>query len=122
DGSFSIASAVWNVGQETPIHDHGTWGVIGIWSGVEREHRFAKPEQDGQVPVFLEERLLPAGSVEVCCTTDQDIHRVAAATDEPCIGIHVYGGDIGSLPRRWYNAETGEVKYFTSTWAQPAAV
>lgn len=32
-GEFSIAAAVWGVGQVTPIHDHGTWGVIGIYRG-----------------------------------------------------------------------------------------
>ncbi len=37
DGSFCVASAVWNVGQVTPVHDHGTWGVIGIYQGVEHE-------------------------------------------------------------------------------------
>ena len=35
DGSFSIASAVWNVGQGTPVHGHETWGVVGIHDGVE---------------------------------------------------------------------------------------
>ncbi|MEH7524206.1 hypothetical protein V7149_13130, partial [Bacillus sp. JJ1503] len=37
DNSFSIASAVWDVGQSTPIHSHGTWGVIGIIQGGEHE-------------------------------------------------------------------------------------
>ncbi|PWA05286.1 hypothetical protein DCC39_18200 [Pueribacillus theae] len=37
DNSFSIASAVWDVGQSTPIHDHRTWGVIGIVQGEENE-------------------------------------------------------------------------------------
>ncbi len=43
DEAFSIASAVWDVGQTTPIHDHGTWGVIGIVQGTEYEERFKKP-------------------------------------------------------------------------------
>ena len=42
-GRFSIASAVWNVGQGTPVHGHETWGVVGIHSGVEHEVVFAKP-------------------------------------------------------------------------------
>src|SRR5690625_4994492 len=37
DDSFCIASAVWDVGQSTPIHDHGAWGVIGLIQGAEDE-------------------------------------------------------------------------------------
>jgi hypothetical protein len=41
--------------------------------------------------------------VTVCCTTDDDVHRVACGSDEPCIGIHVYGANIGALSRRRYD-------------------
>ena len=41
--AFSIASAVWNVGQGTPVHGHETWGVVGIYCGVEVETRYEKP-------------------------------------------------------------------------------
>ncbi|MGW6335976.1 hypothetical protein [Nocardia rhamnosiphila] len=41
-GAFSIASAVWNVGQGTPVHGHGTWGVVGIHRGTEIETRAAR--------------------------------------------------------------------------------
>ena len=43
DESFSIASAVWNVGQGTPVHGHETWGVVGIHTGQEHELSYAKP-------------------------------------------------------------------------------
>ena len=33
DESFSIGAGIWDVGQTTPVHDHGTWGVIGIFRG-----------------------------------------------------------------------------------------
>jgi predicted metal-dependent enzyme (double-stranded beta helix superfamily) len=29
DGSWSMASVVWDVGQRTPVHSHETWGVVG---------------------------------------------------------------------------------------------
>jgi predicted metal-dependent enzyme (double-stranded beta helix superfamily) len=34
--------------------------------------------------------------VTVCCTTD-DVHAVAAVGSEPTVGIHVYGGNIGTI-------------------------
>jgi predicted metal-dependent enzyme (double-stranded beta helix superfamily) len=117
DGSFSIAAAVWDVGQGTPVHGHETWGVVGIHSGTEVETRYVKPtapdvplDEDG-----IEE--WHAGEVTVCCTTDDDVHQVRCGGDRPVVGIHVYGADIGTLPRRSYDPETGTVHWFTSTWA-----
>jgi predicted metal-dependent enzyme (double-stranded beta helix superfamily) len=59
---------------------------------------------------------LNPGQVIVCCTTDQDLHRVSAVGAQPCVGIHVYGGDIGTIRRRSYDVETGDVSWFTSSW------
>lgn len=119
DGSFSIASAVWNVGQKTPVHDHGTWGVIGIVAGRESEKRYAPDATEANGLAYLGEAFLHPGDVEVCCTTDQDVHSVAAASDVPCVGIHVYGADIGTLPRRSFSQVDGSVTTFVSAWATP---
>lgn len=117
DGSFSIASAVWDVGQGTPVHGHETWGVVGIYSGVEVETRYEKPATP-DVPLVSEGTdEWTAGQVTVCCTTDDDVHQVSCGGDRPVVGIHVYGADIGTLPRRSYDPETGAVHWFTSRWA-----
>jgi 3-mercaptopropionate dioxygenase len=117
DGSFSIASAVWNVGQGTPVHGHETWGVVGIYSGVEVETQYAKPAQP-DVPLVQEGvHEWGAGEVTVCCTTDDDVHQVRCGGDVPVVGIHVYGADIGTLQRRSYDPATGAVHWFVSRWA-----
>ncbi|HYM91440.1 MAG TPA: hypothetical protein VEW91_07400, partial [bacterium] len=116
-GSFSIAAAVWNVGQVTPVHDHGTWGVIGIYQGIEREIRY-KPAVVGGERRFkeTEERDIGERQVIVCCTSDQDIHRVSCGSNRPCVGIHVYGADIGAIQRHVYEPQTGDVRAFVSGW------
>ncbi len=120
DGGFSIASAVWDVGQTTPIHDHGTWGVIGIYRGVEHEVRYLPPAVLGeQPPTWIGEGDLAPGEVVVCCTSDRDIHKVSCASPEPVVGIHVYGADIGSIERRAYDESTGAIRMFVSHWARP---
>jgi predicted metal-dependent enzyme (double-stranded beta helix superfamily) len=118
DGGFSIASAVWNVGQGTPVHGHETWGVVGIYRGVEVETRYEKPRAAGEPLVSEGTDEWGAGQVTVCCTTDDDVHQVRCGGDEPVVGIHVYGADIGTLPRRSYDPETGAVHWFVSTWAR----
>ena len=117
DGSFSIASAVWDVGQGTPVHGHETWGVVGIHSGVEVETRYQKPSLPDVPLVDLGTDEWRAGEVTICCTTDDDVHQVRCGGDQPVVGIHVYGADIGTLPRRSYDPGTGAVHWFVSSWA-----
>lgn len=118
DGSFSIASAVWNVGQGTPVHGHETWGVVGIHSGQEHELSFVKPTEPETPLVRLSEHVWDPGQVTICCTTDDDVHQVWCEGDVPVVGIHVYGADIGTLRRRSYNPETGAVDWFVSRWTE----
>lgn len=121
EGRFSIASAVWNVGQGTPVHGHETWGVVGIHSGVEHEISFVKPTEPDVPLVGNGVHDWRAGEVTVCCTTDDDVHQVFCSGDQPCVGIHVYGADIGTLSRRSYQPGTGAVSWFVSEWTRPGA-
>ncbi|ODU07272.1 MAG: hypothetical protein ABS81_01885 [Pseudonocardia sp. SCN 72-86] len=118
DGSFSIACAVWNVGQKTPVHGHETWGVVGIHSGVEHEVGYVKPARPDEPLQSKPAVDWSPGEVTVCCTTDDDVHMVACGGDVPCVGIHVYGADIGTLSRRSYDPDTGAVSWFTSYWGR----
>ncbi len=118
DRSFSIAVAVWGVGQSTPIHDHGAWGVVGVVSGVEHERRYRVGA--GGPPAMVEERDLRPGDVVVCCTSDADVHAVSCAGDVDVVAIHVYGTDIGTAVRHSYDPATGERRDFVSPWCAPS--
>ena len=37
DEIFSVIGGVWQPGHTTPIHDHLTWALIGVYDGEERE-------------------------------------------------------------------------------------
>ncbi len=115
---WSLASVVWNMGQRTPVHGHETWGVVGIYSGAEREIRYVKPTaaESGKPLTPAGEQEFNRGQVTVCCTTDDDVHAVVAIGDAPTVGIHVYGADIGAIERRLYDPETGAVSWFVSGW------
>src|SRR5262245_703357 len=108
DNSWSLAAVVWNVGQRTPVHGHDTWGVVGIYSGAEREFRYLKPTDESAGPLTAAgEHVWERGQVTVCCTTDDDVHAVAAVGDVPTVGIHVYGANIGTIERWRYDPSTG---------------
>lgn len=124
DGSWSMAAVVWDVGQRTNVHSHETWGVAGIYAGIEREIRYLKPTAStagAPLTPAGETRWAP-GQVTVCCTTDDDVHAVVAVGREPTVGIHVYGGDIGTIRRRSYDPATGEASWFVSGWDSPEDV
>ena len=108
------------MGKRTPIHDHGTWGVIGIYRGAEKEESFRREGSRvlwGQVKIVpLGTRIASAGDVFVCCTTDQDVHRVSCYSTEPVVGIHVYGGNLAKIPRLKYDSGTGEAGSFKTGW------
>jgi predicted metal-dependent enzyme (double-stranded beta helix superfamily) len=110
---FSIVSFVWGPGQKTPVHDHLTWGLIGILRGQERDTQYFK-QTDGSLKPGPVVDLLPGQVVHVSPST-HDVHEVANYyADRVSIGIHVYGGNIGRINRHVFNPATGEPKSFVS--------
>ena len=98
DGAFSIVALVWLPGQRTPIHDHVSWCVVGVYAGGEEETLYRLVDDGTGDP-----HLVRAGhSVNGEGTTSWfvppgDIHEVANSTDRKVISIHVYGADISVL-------------------------
>jgi predicted metal-dependent enzyme (double-stranded beta helix superfamily) len=98
DRRLSVVALVWLPGQRTPIHDHVSWCIVGVYEGRERETRYRAVERGGRR--WLEETgsidALP-GHVEVIVPYVEDIHVVTAVAAQPTISIHVYGADIERL-------------------------
>lgn len=110
DGSFSIVSLVWLSGQSTPIHDHVSWCVPGVYRGRETETRY-RLEQDpetGSAYLVEADRHVNETLVVSALCPPGDIHRVANDGPQTAISIHIYGADIaalGSSIRRCYDLE-----------------
>ena len=112
---FCVVSFVWGPGQKTPIHDHTTWGLIGMLRGAEVSHGF---EMAGGKPQPTDSERLEPGDVAMVSPHIGDVHQVANAFDDQVsISIHVYGGDIGAIERHVFAAETGEPKNFISGYS-----
>jgi predicted metal-dependent enzyme (double-stranded beta helix superfamily) len=115
-GRFSIVSFVWGPGQQTPVHDHGVWGVVGMLRGAEISQGYAVDGSAPPRPMGQPHQLLP-GDIELIGPDVGDIHRVAnALLDAVSVSIHVYGTDIGRHPRHVY-PDAGGVKPFISGYA-----
>lgn len=98
DGSFSIVALCWLPGQETPIHDHVSWCVVGVYEGLELETSYRLDVDEGGAESLVEiaSTSCTPGMIEAL-TPPGDIHKVANAGDDLAVSIHIYGADIGKL-------------------------
>ncbi|WP_353234793.1 cysteine dioxygenase [Diaphorobacter ruginosibacter] len=117
---FSVVSFVWGPGQKTPVHNHTVWALIGMMRGCEVGELF-EYAQDGKSMRSVGTQQLNPGDVDRVSPTIGDIHRVSNLYDDRVsISIHVYGGNIGRIPRHVFVAETGERKPFISGYSNEA--
>jgi 3-mercaptopropionate dioxygenase len=99
-GRCSIVVAVFRPGAAAPIHDHGTWAVIGIYRGRERETWFRHTDSGlAEVRSFVN----PTGAVSVVPTGM--IHTVQALDDQDAVSLHVYGTDIVTQERSMFDLD-----------------
>jgi len=104
DGAFSVCAVVWLPGQQTPIHDHVAWCVVGVMQGAEYEELFALRAGDTALEQ-VGSRVSRAGEVSGFAPPG-DIHRVANRGSGVAVSVNVYGADIvrlGSSVRRTYD-------------------
>ncbi len=114
---FSVVSFVWGPGQETPVHDHSVWGMVGVMRGAEScEDFYLDPESEQ-----LESKgthHLPAGGIDLVSPRVGDIHKVSNAHgNRTSLSIHVYGANIGGVSRHFYEPDTGKKKAFISGYS-----
>lgn len=98
DGGFSVVALVWQPGQTTPIHDHLTWCVVGVYEGAEEEINYRLYENNGER--FLAKHAVETahpGEVTTLIPPEEGIHKVTNSGTDKAISIHVYAADIGLL-------------------------
>ena len=103
DDSLSLYAIVWLPGQWTPVHDHGSWGVVGIVEGLLEERSYMSI--DGEITRNSGIRLrrggvilLNPGSVTSFVPNPDHIHMTGvAAGRETCVSLHLYGRNMNSF-------------------------
>jgi predicted metal-dependent enzyme (double-stranded beta helix superfamily) len=113
---FSVVSFVWEPGQQTPVHDHTVWGLVGVMRGQEHCEEF---KLDGETPEPRRcgEHRLPPGAIDRVSPRIGDVHRVSNSGGVTAVSIHVYGADIGATSRHVFDEATGEVREFVSGYS-----
>ena len=100
-GDFLIRVLTWFPRTATPIHDHSSWCVSGIYRGYEREMQYglAHLEAEGgqqEVLIPVSSNIRGPGDVEALLPPG-DIHMVMNTGTEIALSIHIYGADIRDM-------------------------
>ena len=90
-------------GRRTPPHDHGTWAMILLLSGEEKNTLYRR--ENGTLRKAGEATLTPGAILPMRADS---VHVAECMGNQPAVGLHVYGGDIFALPRRMWNPQTLE--------------
>lgn len=108
---FSIVSFAWGPGAGTPIHDHTTWGVVGVLRGAECATSYQLDER--RMPFkSAPERRLERLSIDIVSPAMGDVHSVRNGFgDRTSVSLHVYGGNIGTIQRSIFRSESGRQKF-----------
>ena len=116
DDRFSLLALVWRPGQGTPIHDHPSWGVLGVASGRMKFVNYGEEEIEGRRCLMpIESFIGSAGSVGTVFPPHVDVHRMANADpNEMAISLHAYGCEVKEFSI--YNAETAECRPASSEY------
>ena len=103
DGELSLFALVWRPGQWTPVHDHGTWGVVGVVRGLLEEHAYIPGAPLGRRAEGIALKrggivLLGAGSVSTFVPIPDHIHMTGVAEGgAPTVSLHLYGRVMNSF-------------------------
>lgn len=93
---------------KSPIHNHLTWVVIGMYAGEEHNYFYRRNDD---VLELAEERTLKAGDVFVMDANA--IHAIKNPSNTVNGALHVYGGNLMSRPGRsyWHPDSEAELPY-----------
>lgn len=108
---LTVQTVTFAPGTVSTIHNHGTWGVVAVLKGREK-NTFWRRTNHPEFPDRIErvgEKILEAG--DIISFTANAIHSVEAIGDEPTITFNIYG-ETNSKNRFEYDLKTATAKKF----------
>jgi predicted metal-dependent enzyme (double-stranded beta helix superfamily) len=88
---LTVQSVTFLPGFSSPTHNHGTWGVVAILKGQEK-NTFWQQVYDPT----LGTKIIPTGDIilmpgDIISFTPNAIHQIEAISDEPLVTFNLYG-------------------------------
>jgi predicted metal-dependent enzyme (double-stranded beta helix superfamily) len=100
--NLSLLKAKFANGRRTPPHNHGTWAAILVLSGSERNALYQR-NSDGSLSYQRSVDLTPGS---VFFMPAEAVHVAECTSDEPAIGLHVYGDNVLGVERQMWDPDT----------------
>lgn len=109
DSGLTLAQARFDPDTFTPIHNHGSWGVVGVYRGrdvLQNWRRLDDGEGPGEAHLeLIEERVLGPGDVAIVPNPPQDIHAQKGYGDETAYELVLFGKNVMRMPRIYFDPE-----------------
>ncbi len=103
---LTLMLASFSASEETPVHDHGSWGIACVIRG--RDHYRHYRLEDGRVTLLYEKELGP-GEFVTWPEPPHDIHS-QQGIDETAWELVLFGRNVTRIPRHYHDLETGKVR------------
>lgn len=78
-------------GSQSPVHNHGTWGIVAVLQGRESNqlwHPDPTPAQPDKISAAAEKVLMPG---DIISFTPAAIHSIQAVSEVPLVTFNLYG-------------------------------
>ncbi|ELR97691.1 hypothetical protein [Gloeocapsa sp. PCC 73106] len=109
DYPITIQNVAWLPHQTSPIHNHGTWGIVAIISGSEKNKLWRRTSRKSDRLELVGEQILLPG--DIIAFNPEAIHSVEPVGDEPTITFNLYG--VTNFAARYeFDAVTHKAKNF----------
>ena len=103
---LTLVLGLFSAKEETPIHDHNSWGIACVVRGNDR-YRHWDLGADGRLRL-LYEKVLGPGNFVTWLEPPSDIHS-QQGIGEPALELVLFGTNTMAIPRRYFDPETGHV-------------
>jgi hypothetical protein len=103
---LSLVLGLFSAKQETPIHDHNSWGIACVVRGTDR-YRHWERGGDGRLRLLFE-KVLGLGKFVTWLDPPLDIHS-QQGIGVAALELVLFGKKVMTLPRRYFDLKTGKV-------------
>jgi predicted metal-dependent enzyme (double-stranded beta helix superfamily) len=119
ESGVSLVAMTLGPGDETPIHDHLTWGVVGVYQGAQHETRFVA---GGSGLRQTSSRPRNPGSVTHLLPPDDDVHYVRNESHgSSAISVFFMGANLGCTTRHVYERDGRSTEVVSGYANRPCA-
>lgn len=91
DFPLTVQTVAWLPGQVSPIHNHGTWGIVALINGQEKNTLWQEIDQAQPTSNIkkIGELILEPG--DIISFLSNTIHQIEALGNEPTVSFNLYG-------------------------------